>query len=136
MITSFIDKNLESKKICDNYRTVASILESVDTVVFLGATTTSLTLAVTGVGLIVVLMTAGVAGDLTIGEKVIHKIILKKFIWYKKYYKKNQQTIESSNKKYTENVYKITQVIKVNMNLYVMFSMNMLMKRKIIFFYK
>ena len=37
---------------------------------------------------------------------------------------------------YTENHYKIIYLMKLNMNVFVIFLLNMLMKRKIILFYK
>ena len=70
MITYFQDKNHKSKKRCDIYFTLTSILESVDTVVITGATTTSVTLLVIGVELILMSSSAGVASVLSLGDKV------------------------------------------------------------------
>ena len=44
MITYFKDKNNNSKKRYKNYRTLNSVLESVDSIVIIGATSTSITL--------------------------------------------------------------------------------------------
>ena len=53
MITYFEDKNYKSKKRSKNYKTLNTVLESVDSIVIIGATSTSITLSVTGIGLIV-----------------------------------------------------------------------------------
>ena len=53
MITYFKNKNHKSKKKYKNYKTLNTILESVDSIVIIGATSTSITLSVTGVGLII-----------------------------------------------------------------------------------
>ena len=84
MITYFIDKTKKSKKKCKKYKTLPSLLESVDTVVNIGATTTSVTLSVACVGLIVVPNSAGIASILSLGNKVSHEIILNKYEKYKK----------------------------------------------------
>ena len=70
MITYFKDKNNESKKKYKNYKTLNTILESVDTIVFIGATKPSATLSVIGVVLIVVPISAGVACALSLANKV------------------------------------------------------------------
>ena len=53
MITYSKDKNHKSKKKYKNYKTLNTVLESVDSIVIIGATSTSITLSVTGIGLIV-----------------------------------------------------------------------------------
>ena len=74
MLTYFKNKNHKPKKNYQNYKTLISILESVDTVVFISATTTSVILSVTGIGLIVVPIPAGIACALSLGNKLIHRI--------------------------------------------------------------
>ena len=64
------------------------MLESVNRVVLNGASTTSVTLSVTGVGLIMVPLTAGVACALPLGKKVLHKLTLNKKIGTKTKMKK------------------------------------------------
>ena len=91
MITYFKDKNNESKKRYKNYKTLNTVLGSVDSIVFIGATSTSITLSVTGVGLIFLPITAGIACTLSLGNKVLHKLIISKYNKYKKQYKKDQQ---------------------------------------------
>ena len=73
MINYFKDKNNKSKKRYKNYKTLNTILESVDSVVIIGATSTSITLSVTGVGLIILPISAGIACALSIGNKILHK---------------------------------------------------------------
>ena len=63
MITHFKDKNHKTKT-DKNYKTLTSILESVDTVVVISSTATSVTLSITGFGLIVVPISAGIACSL------------------------------------------------------------------------
>ena len=58
MISYFKDKNNKSKKKYKNYKTLNTILESVDSIVIIGATSTSITLSITGIGLIVVPISA------------------------------------------------------------------------------
>ena len=99
MITYFKDKNNKSKKRYKNYKTLNTILESADSIVIIGATSTSITLSVTGVGLIILPISAGIACTLSLGNKVLHKRIINKYIKYKKY-ERNQQTIKSFDKLY------------------------------------
>ena len=65
MITYFKGKNRNSKKKCKENKTPTSMLKSVDTVVNISATTTSVTLSVTGVRLLVLPMTAEIGGTLS-----------------------------------------------------------------------
>ena len=98
MITYFKDKNNKSKKGYKNYKTLNTILESVDSIVIIGARSTSVTLSVTGIGLIILPISAGIACTLSLGNKMLHKLILNKYNKYKKQYEKDQQTIKSFDK--------------------------------------
>ena len=69
MITYFKDKNRKSKKRYKNYKTLTTVLESVDSIVIIGATSTSITLSVTGIGLIVLPISAGIACGISSGNK-------------------------------------------------------------------
>ena len=51
MITYFKDKCNNSKKKYKNYKTLNTFLESLDTIIIIGATSTSITLSITGIGL-------------------------------------------------------------------------------------
>ena len=73
MITYFKDKNNESKKKYKNYKTLNTVFESVDSIVIIGATSTSITLSVTGIGLIVLPISAGIACGLSLGNKILQK---------------------------------------------------------------
>ena len=75
IINYFKKKNQKSKK---SYKTFTSILESVNTVLISRANTTSVTSSVTGVSLMVVPISAEVTFALSLGNKVLPKIKLKK----------------------------------------------------------
>ena len=104
MITYFKYKNNKSKKRYRNYKTLNTILESVDSIVIIGATSTSITLSITGVGLIVLPKSAGIACTLSLGNKILHKIILNKYNKYEKQYERDQQTIKSFDKLYRQSL--------------------------------
>ena len=104
MITYFKDKNNKSKKKYKSYRTLNTILESVDSIVIIGATSTSITLSVTGVGSIFLPISVGIACTLSLGNKVLHKIIINKYNKYKKQYEKDQQTIKSFARLYRKSL--------------------------------
>ena len=104
MIIYFKDQNHKSKKRYKNYKTLKTILESVDSIVIIGATSTPITLSVTGVGLINLPMSAGIACTLSLGNKKIHKLIINKYNKYKKQYDRDQQTIKSFDKLYRKSL--------------------------------
>ena len=79
MITYFKDKNHKSKKGYKNYKTLNTVLESVDSIVIIAATSTSITLSITGIGLIILLISAGIACTISLGNKVLHKLIINKY---------------------------------------------------------
>ena len=70
MITYFKDKNHKSKKIYTIFKTLNTILESVDTIIIIGAMSNSITLSITGIGLIILLISAGIGSTLPLGNKV------------------------------------------------------------------
>ena len=104
MMTYFKDKNHKSKKKNKNYKTLNTILESVDSIAIIGATSTSITLSITGVGLIILPISAGIACTLSLGNKVLHKLILNNYNKYKKLYERDQQTIKSFDKLYRKSL--------------------------------
>ena len=104
MITYFKDKNHKSKKKYKNYKTLNTILESVDSIVIIGATSTSINLSVIGVGLLILPISAGIACTLSLGNKVLHKLIINKNKKYKKQYERDQQTTKSSDKLYRKSL--------------------------------
>ena len=101
MITYFKDKTNKSKKRYKKYKTLNTVLESVDSIVIIAATPTSITLSVTGVGLIILPISAGIACTLSLSNKILHKLIINKYNKYKKQYERDQNTIKSSDKLYT-----------------------------------
>ena len=104
MITYFKDKNHKSKKKYKNYKTLNIVLESADSIVIIGATSTSITLSVTGIGLIVLPISAGIACGISLGNKILHKLIINKYNKYKKQYERDQNTIESFDKLYRKSL--------------------------------
>ena len=104
MITYFKDKNNKSKKRYKNYKTLNTVLESVDSIVIIAATSTSITLSVTGIGLIVLPISAAIACGLSLGNKILHKIIINKYNKYKKQYERDQNTIKSFDKLYRKSL--------------------------------
>ena len=104
MITYFKDKNHKSKKKYKNYKTLNTILESVDSIVIIGATSISISLSITGIGLIILPISAGFACTLSLGNKVLHKLIINKYSEYKKQYERDQQTIKSFDKLYRKSL--------------------------------
>ena len=114
MMTYFKDKNHKSKKRYKNYKTLNTSLESVDSVVFIVATSTSITLSVTGIGLIVLPISAGIGCALSLGNKILHKLIKNKDNKHKKQYEKNLQTIKYFDKFYRKSL----QVNKIDKNEY------------------
>ena len=104
MITYFKDKNNKSKKKNKNYKTLNTILESLNRIVIITATSTSITLSITGIGLIILPISAGIAGSLSLGNKVLHNLIINKYNKYKKQYERDQQTIKSFDKLYRKSL--------------------------------
>ena len=104
MITYFKDKNNKSKQRYKNYKTLNTILESIDSIVFIAATSTSITQSSTGIGLAVAPISAGNACTLSLGNRVIHKLIINKYNKYKKQYERDQQTNKSFDKLYRKSL--------------------------------
>ena len=100
MITYIKDKNNKSETLYKSYKTPNTVLESVDSNIIIGATSTSQNLSITGIGLIVLTISAGIACTLSSGNKVLHKLIINKYNKYEEQYKKDQQTIKSFDKLY------------------------------------
>ena len=104
MINYFKDKNNKSKKRYKNYKILNTVLESVDSIVIIAATSTSITLSVTGIGLIVLPISAGIACGLSLGNKILHKLNLNKYNKYKKQYERDQNSIKSFDKLYRKSL--------------------------------
>ena len=104
MITYFKDITNKSKKRYKNYKTLNTVLESVDSIVIIAATSTSITLSVTGVGLIILPISAGIACTLSLGNKILHKLIINKYNKYKKQHERDQNTIKFFDKLYRKSL--------------------------------
>ena len=104
MITYFKDKNHKSKNKYKNYKTLNTVLESVDSIIIISATSTSITLSITALGLIVLPISAGIACGLSLGNKILHKLIINKYNKYKKQYERDQNTIKSFDKLYRKSL--------------------------------
>ena len=72
MITYFKDKNHKSKMGNRTYKTLNTMLESVDTIGIIGATSNSIFLSIICIGLIVLPISAGIPCTLSLANKVIH----------------------------------------------------------------
>ena len=94
MITYFKDKNNKSRKSYKNYKTLNTVLESIDSIVIIGATSTPITLSITGVGLIILPISAGIACALSLGNIILHKLITSKYNKYEKQYERDLQTVK------------------------------------------
>ena len=104
MNTFFKDKKNTSKKRYELYTTLDTILESVDSNVIIGATSTSIALSVIGMSLVVILKSAGLACTLSLGNKILHNLFINKYNKYKKQYERDQQTIKSFDKLYRKSL--------------------------------
>ena len=75
MITYFEDENKKSEKNYKKYKMLTTITKSFGTIVIIATSSTSVTLSVTGVGLIVTPIWTGVACGLTFSNKVKYEIV-------------------------------------------------------------
>ena len=79
---------------------MTTILKSFDIIVLIATTSSSISLSLTGFGLIVIPISSSIAGCLSITDKVLYEIAMQKDNKYKKLYEKDQQTIKPSDKLY------------------------------------
>ena len=101
--TSKIENN-KSKKKYKKYKTLTTIPKSFDTIVIIATTSTSITLSVTGIGLLAIPFSTATACGLSITNKVLYEIIMQKYNKYKKLYEKDQQTIKPFDKLYRKSL--------------------------------
>ena len=104
MITNFKDKNKKSKRKYKKYKTLTTILKSFDTIVIIATTSTSITLSVTGIGLIAIPISTATACGLSITNKIFYEKVMQKCNKYKKLYENDQQTIKSFDKLYRKSL--------------------------------
>ena len=98
MITNFTAKNNKPKKKYRKNKTITTIIKSFDTIVIIATTSSSITLILTGIGLIAFPKSTATAWGLSIGNKVIYEIIINKYNKYKTQIELDQQTIKYFNK--------------------------------------
>ena len=135
MITYFKDKNNKSKKKYKKYKTRNTIFESIDSIVIIGGLSTSRILSITGVGLIILPVSAGIACTLSLRNKVLHKIIINKYKKRKKQYEQDQQNFKSFDKLYRK-FFQKNVIDETDYDTYVIFLLNMLIKTKMNLSYK
>ena len=104
MITYFKDKNNKSKKRYKNYKTLNTVKESVNSIIIIGATSASITPSITGVGLLILPISAGIACTLSLGNKILHKLFINRYNKYKNQYERHQKTIKSLDKIYRKSL--------------------------------
>ena len=97
---------------------VTTILKSFDTILFITTTSSSIAVCVMGIGLVAIPISRGIACGLRINIKELHEIIMQRHNKDKKQYQKTNKLFNLLIT-YTARVYKITYLIKKNMNLYV-----------------
>ena len=93
MTTYFKDKTHKQKKRYKNNETLNTLLESVDTIVIMRATSTSIILSITGTGLILLPFSAGSACTLSLCNKVLHKLIMNKDSNYKIQFERDHKQV-------------------------------------------
>ena len=104
MITYFKDKNNKSKNRYKKYNTITTIVKSFGKFVIIATTSSSITLSLTGGGLIVIPISIASACALSVGNKLLYEIIINKYNKYKKLYEKDQQTFKSFDKLYRKSL--------------------------------
>ena len=71
-----------------------------DSIIIIGSTSTSINLSITGIGLVVLPISAGIAGTISLGNKVLHNLFINKNNKNKKQSERDQQTNKSFDKLY------------------------------------
>ena len=78
MVTYF-KKNNKSKKKYRKYKTLTTILRSFDTISIIATLPSSITLSLTGIDLIPIPISSGIACGLSTCNKVIYEVIINKY---------------------------------------------------------
>ena len=68
--------------------------KSFDTFIITATTSTSITLSLTGIGLIVIPLSTSIARGLTISNKVIYEIVMRKYNRYKNQFEKESKNYQ------------------------------------------
>ena len=103
MSTYFKDENYKSKKNQKN-ETITTIIRIFDAIVIVATTSGSITLSLSGIGLIVLPISSGILCGLTISNKILYQKVMQKYNRYKKQYEKDQQSIKSFDKLYRKSL--------------------------------
>ena len=98
MNTYFKVINNKPKNNYDKYKIIPTILKSIDTFVNNATTSSSLTLSLTGIGLIAIPISTATACGLSIVNKVVHEVIINKYNKYEKQNGRDEQTTEAFDK--------------------------------------
>ena len=93
-------KNHESKKKYKKDKTLTAIVKTFDTFVNIATTTSSITLTLTGNGLIAKPISTATACGLSIGNKITYEIIMQKYNNYQNRYKKDKKVVKSFDNLY------------------------------------
>ena len=104
MTTYFKDKNNKGKTSYKKYKTLITILKSLDTFFIITTTSSFITFSLTGIGLIVIPILTGIACRLSIGNEVLYEVIINKYNKYKKQFERDQQTIKSFDEIYRKSL--------------------------------
>ena len=104
MTTYFKDKNNKPKEKYKKYKRITTLLKSFDTFVTIDTITSSITLSLTGIGLIAISKSTATACGLSVDKKVLYEIIVNKYNKYKKQNEKDQQTTKSFDKLYRKSL--------------------------------
>ena len=81
-----------------------TILKSIDTVVIIASTLSSITFSFTAIGLIVIPISTATARGLSIGNKVLYEVVVQNYNGYTKQYQRDQQLIKSFDNLYRESL--------------------------------
>ena len=111
MITYFKDKSHKSKMKSEIYKTLTTPLKSFGTIVIIATISSSITLVVTGIGLIAILISGATACRVSTGNIVLYEIVMEKFKKYKKHYQRDQQTFVSFDNFYRKSLHDKTSDI-------------------------
>ena len=103
MIIYFKDKK-KSKKKYKQYKTKTTISKSFEAFVLIPTKPISVSLSLTGIGLIAIPIKTATACALPIGNKVVYEIIINKHFKYKVQCEKDQQTNNSLDKLYRKSL--------------------------------
>ena len=91
-------KIINPKRTIKKYKTLTIILKSFDTFVIIATTSSSITLSLTGIGLIAILIPTATACGSSISNEIINGISMQKHKKYRKQYEKDQQTFKFFDK--------------------------------------